>query len=632
MHLKSIEASGVKVPHFKHDLKPISLIVGENASHKTSILTAARIALTGKNPLQKKAPIKVTAVCGNGTDRLVREWKLVKGAPKAAHDLPDGWPETPVVLLDPLDYLDKSDTERVKYVARLVGSDDMDGGWVVDKVRAITFDAPTREIILAHEAECDELSESDHARHEAGQSVQDWLTALCADKGVMYNKWVAAKASVERLKGFGAAQVQLQVGEAQATRNVDGELDVASQRVGELRAAAESYAGKINRQLELATQRRRLTDAIAVLEGNGQVDKAEIERQIAEIEARLAKSQVETLANESARLNNAVQLAQAGELAQKQMADKLQKELAAESKRECLCCGNTGEACTATKKRMAVISKSLAKAQAEHKRLNAEANEQNVKLLAAVKARDAAKSAEREDSAKVFELRMTLGKANTAALELSTKRGMLAALEKDDTDYTPLIQQSNSALTAAQERVRELTAMQKRHAAAQQEEARRQQSLTELTKAEASFAVVKAVREKVLECQAEAVAKSFGTILKTINRVASGLIETAIEYADGEVGRRAKSGEWISHRDMSGFEKCVCYCGIAAALAQSAPVKLVLVDDLIISRQNKHRLVTRAMELIKAGTIDQLLITDCHAEDYAEFRNHHSDIFGVVEV
>src|SRR6266478_1040960 len=107
MTIKTIEAAGVKVPSFKHNLKPISLICGDNAVGKSAVLVGARIALTGKNTLHKKAPVKVVATLANGTDKIVREWKLVKGEAKAAHVLPYGFPETPVVLLDPTDYLDR---------------------------------------------------------------------------------------------------------------------------------------------------------------------------------------------------------------------------------------------------------------------------------------------------------------------------------------------------------------------------------------------------------------------------------------------------------------------------------------------------------------------------------------------
>jgi hypothetical protein len=633
MNITELKLQNVKGKSGTYKLSPITAIVGENATAKTTILTAARIALTAKNPLAAKSPLKVTATLDNGKV-LVREWKQGKDdSLKAAHKLPDGFPETPLVLLDPLYYLDKSEVERAKYISSLVSSEDVSGDWVVSKVQAIVFESPTREIILEHEALCKEISESDHERHENSQSVQEWLEQLVAS---MANKFIAAKATVERLKGFSEAQVQMQIGDSNQTptRSVDSELSAVTEQVGKVKTEIAASTQLASEYKQRQARRAELAKDTELADQSDTIKKLTAEIQSLETEATDFKSRLPDMVTEVNRLRNEANVLDTKIDGERWRLVEFNGKAEKELDHNCLCCGNKGRECAATAKRITEALNAALSCQTVIGELDKQLTRESdaVKVLAA-------KVKEQEDKERLatqrFSVLPRLRSELRTAEALQSKRDMavkslellpeLPAVEPDEAKL--------KLLGELNEDVARLSAMQKRHAAAQQEEARRVQSLAELTKAEAYFTVIKAVRESVAEAQSELVERMFGRLLKTINQVTDGLMASAVEFNHGEIGRRHETThEWISHRDFSGLEKAVTYLGIAAALAQDAPVKLVLIDDLIISRQNKHRLVTRAMELIKAGVIHQLLVTDCHTDDYAEFSNHHKDVFSVVEV
>lgn len=632
MKITELQFTGVKGKDGAYNLKPITAVVGDNATCKTSLLTAARILLTAKNPLAHKAPIKVIGTLDSGAT-LVREWKLNKGVAKTAHELPVGWPDTPVVLLDPLDYLDRSERERVKYVSSLVSAGESSGQWIEAKVRGLTFDNLSREIVMEHETQCESVGRS--LTLKAGdKTVQEIVESLVAEYAT---KESTAKAVVERLKGFGAAQVQLQSSDIQtATRNVDSELAEASKRYGEasarlaalLRAEKDSKAS-VEYQARLRGEASRLTDKSAEI---AQLEQ-ELEKEQARVNGYL--SRVPDLAAQLNKLSADRNKLTYEHETQTRVIQRAEDEIKSILARICPCCANSGEACQANSR---AVERERVKISDAQKILDSNKGNQEAVNATINRLSDAQKIAFGEDDV-IRQCNQVMTSKWSALGLLRAQQSAFLKVNEQLKAVGVAVPPSQSDLQEARVQVESdaktlenLQTMQKRHAAAQQEESRKRQSLKELTDAEAVLEVTKAVRRALLEAQGEMVSRLFGSLLEVINRVAVGLIATPVEYHEGEIGRRSADGNWISHRDFSGFEKAVVYTGIAAALAKDAPVKLVLIDDLIISRHNKHRLLTRVMELIKDGVIDQLLITDCHDEDYAEFVNHHSDMFGVVNV
>jgi hypothetical protein len=159
--------------------------------------------------------------------------------------------------------------------------------------------------------------------------------------------------------------------------------------------------------------------------------------------------------------------------------------------------------------------------------------------------------------------------------------------------------------------------MQKRHAASQREESRKAEAAAELDSAEARRAVIKLFAAEVAEIQAEMVADAITPFLATVNRLCGELLLSPIAYHEGEFGRWAGT-TWISHRTFSGTEKLLAYAAIGVALAQEAPLKIVLMDELgRLDIENKSRLLDLMTGLVEAGTIDQFVGIDTDEKFYS---------------
>ena len=104
----------------------------------------------------------------------------------------------------------------------------------------------------------------------------------------------------------------------------------------------------------------------------------------------------------------------------------------------------------------------------------------------------------------------------------------------------------------------------------------------------------------------------FGSILAKANLFTDGILRTPLEFRDGQLGRLEKS-LWIPYTAFSGLEKAVTFAGLSVALAQSSPIKVVLVDELIVSPANKPVLISRMNELASAGVIDHFVVVDVSA-------------------
>jgi hypothetical protein len=114
--------------------------------------------------------------------------------------------------------------------------------------------------------------------------------------------------------------------------------------------------------------------------------------------------------------------------------------------------------------------------------------------------------------------------------------------------------------------------------------------------------------------QEDMVAGAFGKILSIANTITTGILKTPLEYRDGEIGR-FEGPTWISHRTFSGLEKAISYAGISVALAGECPIKIVMIDEVLIHPDNQRLLLDRALELTAAGKISQFVLVDVHAEN-----------------
>lgn len=120
--------------------------------------------------------------------------------------------------------------------------------------------------------------------------------------------------------------------------------------------------------------------------------------------------------------------------------------------------------------------------------------------------------------------------------------------------------------------------------------------------------------DTLVTCQAKIVEAAFNGLLKIARQFTDGLLLSALEYRDGELGRN-QDGVWVSHEVFSGTEKLLTYSGLQIALCQESPMRIVILDEMGRAPAPwKVRIADRMVQLIKAGVIDQWLGIDCEGD------------------
>jgi len=107
--------------------------------------------------------------------------------------------------------------------------------------------------------------------------------------------------------------------------------------------------------------------------------------------------------------------------------------------------------------------------------------------------------------------------------------------------------------------------------------------------------------------QAESVERAFKPMLEIANRFAEGVIKTPLAYHEGEIGTW-RTGVWVTHKTMSGVEKLVTYAAIQAALASKAPVRLMILDEMLRAQGEPfERLISAVADAVRSGMVDSFI-------------------------
>ena len=130
--------------------------------------------------------------------------------------------------------------------------------------------------------------------------------------------------------------------------------------------------------------------------------------------------------------------------------------------------------------------------------------------------------------------------------------------------------------------------------------------------------------------QSESVERAFRPMLEIANRFASGVIKTPLAYHDGDIGTW-RDGVWVTHKTMSGVEKLVTYAAIQAALASTAPVRLMILDEMLRAQgEPLDHLMDAAAKAVENGMVDSFIgIVPGHAKDWQKLTAHG---FQVTEI
>lgn len=622
MNITKITATGVKGLDFDHNLSAVNVIVGQNFSGKTAIIDSIRLALMGYLPELGKSGPSTMGLAGNGalavtlsTDdgrMLVRKWASKGGTVKATTE--GDCPGTPTVLLNPEEYFSMGDKDRIRYVFSLaeVEAPEFTADAIIAAVKSIRCEGHGEQHEKVIQQQVGFIDSNDRVRHEAGQSIQDWVEALCVE---MRGKLTLARAGQKRMAETVRGQTTLTAGEETAqTRDCEAELKQATEQCGVLRGTLLGLERDRNRLDGVLEKRRTAERQIA-----GAVDRT---GRIEEIEKELARMRTKCDGYQSKQSAIAIRLrlASADQSSARTTVEQIGKEIDLRvfehsqhiKAKECPHCGANGggwqdsivhkfQAKIAElngqlevwKQRLECARATVAGLESDMKDAIGEDDENNIRLRA------------------ISGLQSEINDLRRQQKEIDTAKATLAGIEEVDPKQTIEI---SLAITDKQKEaarladlVHELTARQRSYVQWRQDEARNAQAILAGLEVGAEVEVLKAVVAILEALQVAMVKKAFETILERANKVTKDIMLTPLEYHDGEIGR-FQGGQWISHRTFSGTEKALTYAGISVALAWDAPIKIVLMDELgRIDEANQRALVQRMFDLVESGHVDQFV-------------------------
>lgn len=283
MYLSSVSGKGVVGLSFTHKLGPVAMIIGPNASGKTAILRAIRLALLGYEPGIGEKNDKIFQLSGGDSMEVAvmtddgkvfdRQWRLVGGSVRANRKgLTPNLPQIPVVLLDPSEYFSLSAEKRTDYVFNRVK---IDAGKFSIKTllkRLKALETPT----AAHQAAmtvC--MNDLDFASQDANLSVQDVLQGEIRS---LTETMQVQRAALDRM-----------------TKTLAGMTELDLKGAGQLSESLPSLNTKIaelEKELqELSLQRDRLEQLKGRIKGDPVQESIALQTKINELEAKL-ESQV----------------------------------------------------------------------------------------------------------------------------------------------------------------------------------------------------------------------------------------------------------------------------------------------------------------------------------------------------
>ncbi len=631
MHIKSIAASGFMGGNFSHALDQKTVIQGDSFTGKTGRLNAVSLLLAGYIPefgKAARAPYDALGTastmevegCLSDNTTITRTWTMkrdsVSASAKFTGRMETDW-KFPPVLIDPQEYFGKGDADRLRMVFGLVdlSGDAFDEKTISAKLKGIRIEehTPEHETVICELAEEVGVSWSD--RGHISQSLQDWVAALVKSWS---DRASEARKAAKRMEGtmLGLAEIKARM-TGTPPRNVEGEIAAAQT---EYDKHSGSYS-QFNERLRVAKQ--------AAGQQAGRLTQLEIEipkwpdrtEEIETLTKQVADLEAETEAYESAtpRCNETVQnTSRAVTVAQGQINGINEGKTQRRKQHELLIGAG-------------ICKKCKVKLQASFEEANGQDDARIAELdkVAHAKADEdtTARQALEESKRKDEEMRLKRGSLGTLKIKLTNAKTGNDAGKKLRDEKAGMVKVDNSGLeretaqalesfNKVKEKLEGLRQQQKQFIAANADRNTVTTAETEHAKNKAELAVVVEAVKIIVAIQQDLVTTAFGRILKVANELAGPILKSPLEYSNGEIGRR-RGGGWVAHKTFSGTERLITYAAISIALAASAPVRVVLLDE--IGRANPSRkgnpslilkILTLLGKLVDEGKIDQYIAVD----------------------
>jgi len=624
MKIKRIIGVNYKGQTFSTDLTPVTLIHGRNFAGKSSRTEALTLALAGYLPSVGKSNTDLHERLASGArmevgvqfeDASIRRIYSLKSGKVTNENAIAGLPEdfkSPPVQFDTSEFLGLSPKERTKFLFRTLPPPDLSlvgPEAIIAKLKQIKLDQHSTEAEEAITSIC-AFIENDWNDNgptpDGSKSVQEWLDGLVEAVKLKAN---AANASAKMMKSTSLGVTALKTNATplalveQAVRQARAKLDAANNAS----TTANSIYSQANRaELEARAKAGKADNMDAVKAG---IEAAETT--IAELSQKLAQmpeqdTEAATKAERAAASNWNMAKAMTDSL--RSQIERLDKQIKGVEDMG-LCEGCTEKLAKSMKADRKTTQSALKQA---------EKDEQDKAFTydAALIAMKQVATANKERGAILGELvtkqnglaqmQATVAeqataqeaKASLPALTLATQTAKHTA-DEAAAAIAPLLEAFAKANTAHRQAIAENASQQQVAKAAKAAE-----------KADAETEVLKEAGKMLTALLAEAVKHSIQPMLDQCNRLCAGILKGQLAYQDEEIGMEYMGRFW-NWRGFSGTEKALAFAALSVALATTAPVKLVIIDELgRLDAGNKGTLIARLCELTLNGEIDQAILID----------------------
>lgn len=645
-YVKRVSAKNFKGKTFVRELRPVSVLYGDNSIGKTATTDAIRIALLGYSPRHGKQPGVTFGFAGApngaasmsveievGGSKVERTFELKKGSVKAG-----GFEGVvvPAVMLDANEWIKLSGPKKTEYVFNRI--DLSESGFSTEQITArlkkdVKVDEPDEASERIIGEMLDAVSDLAEFRDHEKQTYQQWIDALIEH---FKTKADSAKIIVEQMGGAIGATTQLQAQDGLGVvENVTEQLQAAR---GALQTKLMVLQAIERQREEQMTKRQRKSSLQVQLEG--QTDKTE---EIATLEASCNERQktVDAYNSNTLELVRRLTTAQSAEAEAKRSVEIragqitfLTSKLAEDLKADCCPhCKSKGKGwkkalSQSVDSQVAALDKEIGEFQ-EKVKLEAEVVASLTVEVTQSKRKDVDNetlrrnvAADRQHLRGIISLQNTYVTAK-ARLEEIGDVGELIDFDKITEAQKELARQRIAVEGLEGKERQQIGAMQdaKRQEEARQAHAAKKIEVEIYTLASKS---IKAVREEMME-------KAFTGFMEKMNLIAVGIFPKGkLVFHDGQIGYW-EGASFASMDYFGGTEEMLAFAGLSLTLAAESKFKIIIMDELgRVASARRKLLIGRMLDLVESGAIDQFIGIDVSGETYKGFEG--LDRFSLIEV
>ncbi len=621
-----LAAENLKGLTFSYDLRPVNCFTGPNDSGKTAVLDAAIIALLGYHPaLGKQNQHTIMLMGENRLDMMVTmqfddsSANTINWNRKANQEIKKtekiDVKNIPPVMFDLRSYLTMTKKERIKMICEKISDKDLsfDEQALLDNLKTIEV-VPAAKCKLALAELETFVTKSIKMRARSKTSIQEWLSTLVKELDDEKKRYTILKDQVS------AQLVGLRPQSASAPlKSVETQLQELQTKKAEVTAKLTELRTR-QAQISKSSVRRTELEMILNVPDNRNIAENQV---FAESLKKEISDHVPHVSELSTKIQNQLDMAKRSheEVVQLESAtNELQRRIdALDGHVKCPFCkssrqGWKDEHRKELTEQLEIATKSLKQKTIQHEKIVADGRQLRQKMEEATKTETLISAKRQKLAALQKEINDADALANRKAQAKAELDGIILG---SGTVNAAELDQLTAELSTFSEKITKLESDEFafKTSAQNQEKAKRLEN--ELLAHQATAEVFKLASAKVIEEQEKLVTTAFRPLVEISKKFTDGILPGTIDYRNGDFGMHTNDG-WIPHETMATASRTLAYIGLAVALAQQSPIKVVILDEAgIIDANRKPKVLDRLLSLCRDGVIDCAFLADPSNEGYS---------------